>query len=166
MPMKVRSLLTFTGIVSSILGALVVYLVLSVPNDLRADSLLKDARQQMKDGKNEEARTSLSKIVQQYPRTDAAAAATVALVSLAQKERDDLARGLAQVRKQNEEQAQLLATLQRNVSAIQNAPPKTVTVTAPAPKPPAKVTAKKTTPKKKVTPKKKTTKKKTTRRRR
>ena len=35
--MRVRGVLILTGIVSSILGALVVYLVLSVPNDLRAD---------------------------------------------------------------------------------------------------------------------------------
>ena len=152
--MRVRPLLILTGIVSSILGALVVYLMLSVPNDLRADSLLKDARKQITEGDNTKARESLSKIVQQYPRTDAAAAATVALVSLAQKDRDDLARGLAQVRKQNEQQAQLITELQQRVTTIQNAPPKVVTVQAPAPKP----AAKKVTPKKKPTPKKKTTK--------
>lgn len=158
---KVRSLLVFTGIVSSILGALVVYLILSVPNDLRADGLLKDARKQMTDGKTEDARKSLSTIVQQYPRTDAAAAATVALVSLGDKDRNDLSRAVAQLRKQNEQQTKLITDLQKNVTAIQNAPPKVVTVQAPAPKP----AAKKVTPKKKAPPKK-TTKKKTTRRRR
>jgi predicted negative regulator of RcsB-dependent stress response len=158
--MNVRSLLVFTGIVSSILGALVVYLVLSVPNDLRADGLLKDARKQMTDGKTEDAKRSLSTIVQQYPRTDAAAAATVALVSLADKDRNDLARAVSQLRKQNDQQTQLITDLQKSVSAIQNAPPKVVTVQAPAPQPAAKkVTPKKAAPKK-------TTKKKTTRRRR
>jgi len=159
--MKVRSLLTFTGIVSSILGALVVYLVMSVPNDLRADSLLKEARAQLKDGKNAEARQSLSKIVQQYPRTDAAAAATAALVQLGDKDRDDLSRAIAQIRRQNEQQSKLIADLQTNVNAIRNAPPPPVTVTAPTPKPAAKKVTpkKKSTPKKKVTPKKKTTRK-------
>lgn len=159
--MKIRSLLTFTGIVSSILGALVVYLIMSVPNDLRADSLLKEARAQLKDGKNAEARQSLSKIVQQYPRTDAAAAATAALVQLGDKDRDDLSRAIAQIRRQNEQQSKLIADLQTNVNAIRNAPPPApVTVTAPTPKPAAKkVTSKKPTPKKKVTPKKKTTRK-------
>src|SRR5688500_14680715 len=152
--MRIKPLLILTGIVSSILGALVVYLMLSVPNDLRADSLLKDARKQMTEGDNSKARESLSKIVQQYPRTDAAAAATVALVSLGQRDRDDLSRAIAQVRKQNEQQAQLIAQLQQRVTAIQNAPPKVVTVQAPTPKP----SAKKVTPKKKSTPKKKTTK--------
>jgi hypothetical protein len=163
--MKIRALLTFTGIVSSILGALVVYLMLSVPNDLRADAMLKQARQDISDGKTAEARESLTRVIQQYPRTDAAAAATVALVTLAQKDRDDLARAVAQLRKQNEQQAKALNDLQQNVTTIRNAPPKVVTVQAPAPQPVAKkVTPKKKAPVKKKTPPKK--KKKTTRRRR
>jgi hypothetical protein len=160
--MKIRPLLVLTGLVSSILGAVVVYLVLSVPNDLRADALLKDARAQMKDGNTERARESLSKIVQQYPRTDAAAAATVALVSLGQKERDDLTRAVALLRRQNEQQTALLKTLQQNVTELRNTPPKTITVTAPAP-----AAKKVTTPtKKKTTPKKKTTTKRSATRRR
>ncbi|HEX8616630.1 MAG TPA: hypothetical protein VF911_03495 [Thermoanaerobaculia bacterium] len=157
--MKVRALLTFTGIVSSILGALVVYLILSVPNDLRADGLLKQARQEITAGRNEAARTSLSKIVQQYPRTDAAAAATVALVSLAQKDRDDLARAVAQLRRQHEQQTKLINDLQTNVTALRNKPaPVPAAVQAPAPQPAAKkVTPKKPAPKKKTTPKKRTT---------
>ncbi|HEX7808045.1 MAG TPA: hypothetical protein VF608_04965 [Thermoanaerobaculia bacterium] len=154
--MKIRPLLILTSIVSSILGAVVVYLVLSVPNDLRADALMKDARTQIKEGETEKARESLSKILQQYPRTDAAAAATVALVSLGQKERDDLTRAITLLRRQNEQQTQLLNQLQTSITELRNTPPKTVTVTAPAPAPaPAK---KVTTPtKKKTTPKKKTT---------
>ena len=138
--MKVRPLLTLTAIVSSILGALVVYLVLSVPNDLRADSLLRDAKKNIDAGKHAEARTELIKLVQQYPRTDAAAAATVALVSLADKEHQDLARTVSALRKQNDDQAKMLAGLQKNVTDIKNAPPKVVTVTAPPPakKPPVK----------------------------
>jgi hypothetical protein len=150
--MRIRPLLILTGIVSSILGALVVYLILSVPNDLRADGLLKQARDDMKNGKDDKARQSLMNIVQQYPRTDAAAAATVALVTLAQKDRDDLSRAIAQLRKQNEQQTQLITGLQRSVTEVRNAPPKVVTVQAPAPQP----AAKKAAPKKKTTPKKKT----------
>lgn len=153
--MTVRPLLYLTAIVSAILGATVVYLVLSVPNDLRADALMKTARQEITNGNHEKARQSLAKIVQQYPRTDAAAAATVALSSLEKKERDDLARAIAQLRAQNEQQSQLIADLQKNVTTIGNRPPQVVTVQAPAPKPaPAKVApAKKTTPKKKTTTK-------------
>ncbi|HYC62627.1 MAG TPA: hypothetical protein VEK79_23955 [Thermoanaerobaculia bacterium] len=150
---KVRWLLILTSIVSSILGALVVYLMLSVPNDLRADSLLKDARKNITDGQNDKARESLLKIVQQHPRTDAAAAATAALMTLAQKERDDLARAVGVVRTQNEQQTKLINELRTNLDTLKNAPPKVVTVQAPPPKPPAK----KVTPKKKTTPKKKPT---------
>lgn len=134
--MRIKLLLTLTGIVSSILGAIVAYLVLSVPNDLRADALLKEARQQIEAKKEDEARQSLSRIVQQHPRTDAAAAATVALVTLGQKERDDLERAVIFLRRQNEQQAEQLVALQKTVTEIKNAPPKVVTVTVPAPKPP------------------------------
>ena len=143
--MKVRTILTFTAIVSSILGAIVVYLVLSVPNDLRADALLKQARGEIAAGNHAQARTSLARIIQQYPRTDAAAAATVALVSLGQRERDDTARALSLLRRQNEEQTKLIAELQQRVTAIQNAPPQVVTVTQPAPAPKPAPAKKKTT---------------------
>lgn len=152
--MKVRPLLYLTSFVSAALGALAVYLVLSVPNDLRADSLLKGARQDITDGNNDRARESLKKIVQQYPRTDAAAAATVALVSLAQRDRDDLARAVSVLRTQNEQQSRLITDLQKNVTTIGNRPPQVVTVQAPPP--PKPVPAKKVSPKKKTTPKKKT----------
>lgn len=154
--MKVRPLLYLTAFVAAILGATASYLALSVPNDLRADALLKQARKELTDGKNDQARESLSKVILQYPRTDAAGAATVALSSLSKKERDDLARAISLLRTQNEQQTKLIADLQQNVTDVKNAPPKVVTVTAPAPAPaPAKVTQKKKTPpKKKTTPKK------------
>lgn len=154
--MKVRWLLYLTAFVSAILGATVAYLMLSVPNDLRADAALKAARQQITEGKTDEARESLAWILQQYPRTDAAAAATVALASLGKKERDDLARAVSLLRTQNEQQSRQIADLQKSVTAVRNAPPPSAaTVTATAPKPAAKkVTAKKTTPKKKTTTKK------------
>src|ERR1051325_431312 len=144
--MKVRTLLTMTAFVSSILGALIVYLVLSVPNDLRADALLKDARKHIEAGKTDDARAALTKVVQQYPRTDAAAAATVALVSLADKEHRDLAHAVDALRKSNEDQAREIADLQKNVTEVKNAPPKVVTVEAPAPAP------KKPAPKKRTPP--------------
>ena len=56
--MKVRPLLYLTAIVSAILGATVVYLVLSVPNDLRADALMKTARQEITSGNHGKARTA------------------------------------------------------------------------------------------------------------
>lgn len=154
--MKIRAVLTLTGIVSSLLGALVVYLMLTVPNDLRADALLKQAREDMTNGRSEKARVSLLRIVQRHPRTDAAAAATAALLTLERKERNDLARLVAQLRSENAQQAKLLRDLQTNVTAIQTAPKPVVTVEAPAPKPAPKPAVKKPAPKKKA-PAKRTT---------
>lgn len=147
--MKFRILLTLTAIVSSILGATVVYLVLSVPNDLRADAMLKQARKQIEAGKEDEARTSLSKIVQQYPRTDASAAATVALVSLGQKDREDLQRAVIALNRQNEQLTQLISDTQKAVAELQNTSRKTPAVQAPEPKPASPPPAKKKTPPKK-----------------
>ena len=96
--MRVRTVLIVTAILSSILGAVVAYLVLTVPNDLQAAALMRSARKQIAGGDNERARQSLSRIVQQYPRTDAAAAATVALASLADSERKRLETDLSSVR--------------------------------------------------------------------
>lgn len=136
--MKVRTLLTGTALVSSLLGAVVVYLVLTVPNDLKADALLKDAKQQIAKRQNDKARATLSDIVQQYPRTDAAAAATVALVSLGSNEHSSSSRDLDALRAQVDAQAKVIAALQTQVTELKNAPPKVVTVQAPAPKPAAK----------------------------
>lgn len=146
--MRVRALLTGTAIVSSILGAVVVYLVLTVPNDLKAGSLLKDAKRDLAAGQTDRARESLARVVQQYPRTDAAAAATVALVSIADQENEKLRLELSRLRQDLAGQSRQLDGLGKNVESIRNAPPKIVTVQAPA--------AKKTTPTIKTTPKKKT----------
>jgi predicted RND superfamily exporter protein len=149
---RVRGVLILTGIVSSLLGALIVYLVLSVPNDLRADSMLKDARQDINNSNNDKARQSLLKIIQQYPRTDAAAAATAAVLALDKKERDDLARALDTLATQNVQQTKLIADLRTDVGELKKPPPPVVTVQAPAPKPaPRKTITRKKTPPKKTT---------------
>lgn len=152
--MRIKPLLVLTGIVSSILSAIVVYLMLSVPNDLRADSLLKDAKADIEKKQNSEARKKLSSIVQQYPRTDAAAAATIALIALTDTDRQKIERELALVRAQNAQQTKLITDLQKSVTDIRNAPPKVVTVQAPPPKP--KPVIKMSTSKKKPTAKKPT----------
>ena len=141
--MKVKTLLAFTAIVSSVLGAVVVYLVLTVPNDLKADSMMKDARKKLDAGRRDDARRELGRIIQQYPRTDAAAAATIALVTLGEQERRETAAEVRKLREENAQTAATLSALQQGVETIRNAPPKTVIVQAPAPKPVRKPAAKK-----------------------
>ena len=138
--MRARALLIVTAIVSSILGAIVAYLVLTVPNDLEAGALMKQAKKDIDARHNDRAREKLSQIVQQYPRTDAAAAATVALITLADADRERLANELATMKKDVAAQKQALGTVSDKVVAIATAPPPPApVVTKPAPKPaPAK----------------------------
>jgi hypothetical protein len=143
--MRVRTLLTMTAIVSSALGAGAAYLALTVPNDLKADSMLKQARKDLETGKREPARDQLSAIVQQYPRTDAAAAATVALVTLGEQQRKELEKEIAALRSDAAQHGQALTDLQKTVGEIKSAPPKQIIVQAPAPKRSAKKAVKKKT---------------------
>lgn len=141
---RARALLWLTAIVSSILGGLAVYLALTVPNDLKADALLKQARQDLAAGKGELAGDALAQVVRKYPRTDAAAAATVALVRLGQQERDALAAELARIKTVNDQQARGLAEVQKQVQVIRSTPPPVPPVVTPAPAPaPKKTTTKK-----------------------
>src|SRR4051794_26913126 len=110
--MKVRTLLFFTAIISAILGAVAAYLVLTVPNDLEAAALMRVAKKDMTAGKNDSARTSLARIVQQYPRTDAAAAATVALVKLADDDRNKLQRELDALKREQSRQTAAITKVQ------------------------------------------------------
>jgi hypothetical protein len=155
--MRIRTAVLLTGVVSSLLGAVVVYLVLTVPNDLQSAALLKDARHDIAAGKNDQAREALSRIVQQYPRTDAAAAATVALIRLSEQDHDKLAADLDTARKSAATQKQQLDALAQKVAELAGAPPREVIVQVPAPAPaPVPVPVKKP-PAKKSAPKKHST---------
>jgi predicted negative regulator of RcsB-dependent stress response len=131
---RARSLLIPTAIVSSLLGAVVAWLVLTVPNDLQAGAMMKAARKDVSAGDNDKARQELSRIIQQYPRTDAAAAATVALATIADSERHALAASIEIVKKTSEAQRKQIADLTARVDELAAAPaPQPVTVQAPAP---------------------------------
>ncbi|HUP45019.1 MAG TPA: hypothetical protein VM779_05860 [Thermoanaerobaculia bacterium] len=156
--MKVRRLLVLTAFVSSILGAITVYLFLTVPNDLKADALLREARGHISGGRAAEAHDSLTRVIQSYPRTDAAAAATVALLNLEEKERERIRAELGKLQKDQAEQANAIAEMRKSLDTLAAAPSKTAAVQTP-PKAPAKKT-----PTKKVTSKKTPVKKQPTRR--
>ena len=87
-------------------------------------------------GENDRARRSLSLIVQEYPRTDAAAAATVALVTLADSERQKLLADLGALRSASAAQQKQLAAMTQRLDEIASRPP--VIAQAPAKKAPAK----------------------------
>jgi predicted negative regulator of RcsB-dependent stress response len=132
---RTRSFLILTAIVSSLLGAVVAWLVLTVPNDLQAGAMMRAARKDVESGNNDKARQELSRIIQQYPRTDAAAAATVALATIADSERHTLSASLDALRKTSDAQKKQIADLTARVDTLAAAPaPQPVAVQAPAPK--------------------------------
>ena len=143
--MKVRSVILTTAVLSALIGGIVVYLVLTVPNDVQAAALMRQAKQQMAKGDDDHARETLSRIVQQYPRTDAAAAATVALVSLADNERHTLMAELEEVRRDQTMLQKQLASQSARVQTIENRPPPAPVIIHEAP--PKKTPAKKHTKK-------------------
>lgn len=145
--MRVRALLIGTAILSAALGSIVAYLILTVPNDLEAGHLLKQARGEIKASQNDEARESLAKIIQQYPRTDAAAAATVALIELQHEERIALEREIEELRRDRDRQTAALGAVQGAVTKLASAPPP----------PPPPVVEKKPPSTPKVQPKKRST---------
>ncbi|MEA2570050.1 MAG: hypothetical protein QOI24_2051 [Acidobacteriota bacterium] len=128
-------MVVLTAIVSSLLGAVAVYLVLTVPNDLQAGAMLQSAKKSLAAHDNETARATLSKIVQQYPRTDAAAAATVALVALANEERQQLANDIVSLQRVVDVQQKALTALGAKVEAAKVAPPPPAPVPQPVAKP-------------------------------
>jgi thioredoxin-like negative regulator of GroEL len=140
-----RVLLIVTAIVSAILGAVVAYLVLTVPNDIEAGALMKRAKEQISAGKTDQARTSLARIIQQYPRTDAAAAATLALIRLDDDDSAKTEHELATIRQSLSMTVARLAAAENEINVIKSTPPP-APAPAPAPAPPPK---KKTTPAKK-----------------
>ena len=140
--MRGRGLLIVTALVSAILGAVVAYLVLTVPNDIQAAALMRRAKQQIADGKTEQARTSLARIVQQYPRTDAAAAATVALIRLGDDDGAKTQHELAAMRESLSMTIARLAAAENEINTIKSTPPPAPVIIQQAP-PPKKAPAKK-----------------------
>ncbi|HEV8434218.1 MAG TPA: tetratricopeptide repeat protein [Thermoanaerobaculia bacterium] len=140
--MRARGLLIVTAIVSAILGAVVAYLVLTIPNDIQAAALMRRAKGQIEAGKTDQARTSLARIIQQYPRTDAAAAATLALIRLDADDGTKTEHELATLRESLSMTIARLAAAENEINTIKSTPPPApVVAPAPAPKPkPAKKT--------------------------
>jgi predicted negative regulator of RcsB-dependent stress response len=142
--MRVRNVIVLTALLSTTLGAVVAWLVLTVPNDIQASALMKTARQQITEKRTDDARETLSRIVQQYPRTDAAAAATVALIRLESDDGAKAKRELATLRSSVATTVTRLAALENSLKEIRNAPaPAPVVQQAPAPKPSPKAAPKK-----------------------
>ncbi len=92
-----------------LIGAAVAWVAISVPRDVRAEALLKDARAKLQKGERDAARKSLQEIAKSYPRTDAAAAAAYALFRLSEQETAELRARLETVDRSRSAQEKLTA---------------------------------------------------------
>jgi hypothetical protein len=138
---------TLAAVVLIIVGGVVVYFALSIPRDIRAEGLLAEARESLEKKDREAAREKLTMIVRDYPRTDAAAAATFALFRIDSAEKHDLDALRRKVTELEKSQASLsreLAASKTRVAELEKkaaAPPPAPPQAAPKPavkKPPAK----------------------------
>ncbi len=85
-----RTAAILIAITALIVGAAGAWVAASVPRDVRAEAMLKDARAKLQKGEREAARNSLQEIAKTYPRTDAAAAASFALFRMAEQDAAEL----------------------------------------------------------------------------
>jgi TolA-binding protein len=87
-----RTVAILISIAALLIGAGVAWVALSVPRDVRAEAMLKDARGRLQKGERDAARKTFQEIAKTYPRTDAAAAAAYALFRLSEQEAAELRR--------------------------------------------------------------------------
>jgi hypothetical protein len=104
-----RTVTVLIAIGALLLGAGVAWVALSVPRDIRAEALLKDARAKLQKGDREGARKSFQEITKSFPRTDAAAAAAYALFRLSEQDAAELRGRLEALDRSRSTQEQLTA---------------------------------------------------------
>jgi hypothetical protein len=92
-----RTTLVLASLLLVTLGAVGAWIALTVPRDVRAQSVLRDARTLLRQGAQTEARGKFLEVLENYPRTDAASAAAFALFRIEQRERAALEKRVAAI---------------------------------------------------------------------
>jgi TolA-binding protein len=152
--MRVRPIYIASAVLLFVAGSLFGWFAFSIPKDLRAEALLKEARTDLQAKNEDDAQQKLLRVIRDYPRTDSAAAATAALFELQQRKNapdpeaealnELLQKRILALRSEQQQQATRIAELEKRLAAAEKK-----AAAAPA------VAARKTTPKK--APAKKTT---------
>ena len=142
-----RLTLLLVALIAAIIGGTVIYFLVSVPRDLKADRLMREAHDAVKQKKDGEARTKLREVVKNYPRTDAGAAASSALFEIDEQERLQLQREVDALQKAN-------GALAQRVAALESGSRKEAAVTTSTPQEPV---VKKAPVRRKAAPKRHTT---------
>lgn len=126
------------------------YLWYSIPNDIRAEGLMKEARADMQAGNRDLARQKYETVVRNHPRTDAAATATYALFRLLDQDRKDLEEQLNAVEKERTALKSSMGDLDKRVAEASRQAAAAAAKPAPPPPAPKKTVTKKPTPVKKA----------------
>lgn len=116
MPRRTAYAILLTAIVFLLLGAAGAYLAMSIPNDIRAEAILKEARSHLQAGEREQAREKFETVVKNFPRTDAASAASYALFRLLDGDRKELAQQLEALEKQRATVQKRMDDLDKRIS--------------------------------------------------
>lgn len=155
-----RLAIALIALVSLIVGGVIVYFAMTIPNDVKAEALMRDARGHLNKKNHKAARESYEKVIRDYPRTDAASQSLAAVLRMDADARAEAAAKVTALERALAEQKTKTASLEKRLSEVANRP----VAVAPAPTPPpAKPTVRRAPAKKKAPTKKKRT---TTRRRR
>src|SRR5688572_7686056 len=88
------------SLLALVAGGTAVYFALSIPNDIAAERLFREARDLIKQKDTTGANERLRKIVREYPRTDAAASASVLLFQLSHDRHEAAQKSIKNLEKQ------------------------------------------------------------------
>lgn len=104
-----RAVLLGIILVALAAGAALAWVALSVPRDISAQGVLKEARDALRAGEIDAARARFQQVIKDYPRTDAAAAASYALFRLYDQERAELRARIELLERERSQQGERLA---------------------------------------------------------
>jgi thioredoxin-like negative regulator of GroEL len=144
-------ILIFMFIAALASGAVLAWFAMAIPRDIRAEAMLREARTHLEQEERNEAREKFEQVVREYPRTDAAAAASVALFRFHVEERDRLEQQIRLLSLQRRDDARRISDLERTVerlNAARAAPPPAAAKPAPKKPAPKKPAPKRPAPKK------------------
>lgn len=151
--MRLRPVWIFSALLLLLIGSVTTWVALTIPNDVRAEAILKRARTDLRDGKRDDSKEKLRTLIRRYPRTDAAAAAVETLFELTEQDRQRMQKQLADEQRARAQLTLRLAALEQRVSAAVAVKPTTVTPAKPAGKPvvkkPTKTSQRRTTSRRK-----------------
>lgn len=150
-----RLAIALIALVSLIVGGGVVYFAMTVPNDVKAEALMREAREHLNKKNQPAAREAYEKVIRDYPRTDAASQSLAAVLRMDSDERAQVqARVKALEQSLSAQTAKTRLLEQKLEGAVKAAQKPPVVAPAPAAKKP---TVRRATPKKKAQTRRKTT---------